>query len=196
VYSPALEAATSVTPDIVPRFRVIGFMTDSRGTKRTIGRRFWIVWVLCYVGMLAIIGAGWLYNPTSANAAAGLPEEGQTLPPRIGFVLFIAIIPLVLASLRLAKIKDSGAPSRVAIPILVALLLVVATWFDSFFPDAIGCGGFDLERFGPPDPECVTAVDTRLLALAEMTIGWILFAALATAADVMQRKRDARRRPS
>jgi hypothetical protein len=35
-------------------------------------------------------------------------------------------------------------------------------------------------------------VDTRLLALAEMTIGWILFAGFATAADLMQRKRDAR----
>jgi hypothetical protein len=171
---------------------VVGFMTDPRATKSTIGRRFWIVWGLCYVGMLAIIGGGWLYNPTSADATAGLSDEGQTLPPRIGFVLFIAIVPLVLASLRLAKIKDTGAPSRIAIPVLLALLFVAATWFDSFFPDELGCGGFNLERFGAPDPECVTAVDTRLLALAEMTIGWILFAGFATAADLMQRKRDAR----
>jgi hypothetical protein len=173
---------------------VVGFMSDSRTAKSTIGRRFWIVWVLCYLGMLAIIGAGWLYNPTSADATAGLAAEGQSLPPRIGFVLFIAIVPLTLASLRLAKIRDAGAPSRVAIPILLAILFVAATWFASFFPDAMGCGGFNLERFGPPDPECVTAVETRLLALGEMTLGWILFAAIANAADLMQRKRDARRR--
>jgi len=189
-----IEAATSVTPDIVPRFRVVGFMTDPRATKSTIGRRFWIVWILCYVGMLAGIGGGWLYNPTSADATAGMAAEGQSLPPRIGFVLFIVIVPLILASFRLAKIHDGGAPSRVAIPVLLAILFVAATWFDSFFPDAIGCGGFNLERFGAPDPECVTAVETRLLALGEMTIGWILFAAVAMAADLMQRKRDARRR--
>jgi uncharacterized membrane protein YhaH (DUF805 family) len=173
---------------------VVGFMSDPRAAKSTIGRRFWIVWVLCYLGMLAVIGAGWLYNPTSTDATAGLAAEGQSLPPRIGFVLFIAIVPLTLASLRLAKIHDTGAPSRVAIPVLLAILVVAATWFDSFFPDAMGCGGFNLERFGPPDPECVTAVETRLLALGEMTLGWILFAAIAPAADLWQRKRDARRR--
>jgi hypothetical protein len=167
-------------------------MSDHRAARGSIGRRFWIVWVLCYVGMLALIGAGWLYNPTSPDATAGLPEEGQTLPPRIGFVLFIAILPLILAAFRLAKIRDAGAASRVAIPILLALLFVAAAWFDSFFPDAIGCAGFNLERFGPPDPECVTAVETRLLALGEMTLGWILFAVVATAADRFQRKRAAR----
>jgi hypothetical protein len=172
---------------------VVGFMSDHRAAQGTIGRRFWIVWILCYVGMLALIGGGWLYNPTSADAIAGLPAEGQSLPPRIGFVLFIVIVPLVLASFRLAKIHDAGAPSRVVIPILLALLFVVATWFDSFYPDATGCAGFNLERFGPPDPKCVTAVETRLLALAEMTLGWILFAAVAVVADRFQRKRAERR---
>jgi len=168
-------------------------MSDHRAAQGTIGRRFWIVWILCYVGMLALIGGGWLYNPTSADATAGLPAEGQSLPPRIGFVLFIVIVPLVLASFRLAKIHDAGAPSRVVIPILLALLFVAATWFYSFYPDEIGCGGFNLERFGAPDPECVTAVETRLLALAEMTLGWILFAAVAVAADRFQRRRATRR---
>ena len=168
-------------------------MTDPRAAKTTIGRRFWIVWVLCYVGMVVVIGGGWLYNPTSADATAGLPAEGQSLPPRIGFVLLIAIVPLILASFRLAKIHDAGAPSRVVIPILLALLFVAATWFYSFFPDEMGCGGFNLERFGAPDPECVTAVETRLFALAEMTLGWILFAAVAVAADRFQRRRAERR---
>jgi uncharacterized membrane protein YhaH (DUF805 family) len=180
----------------VPRFRVVGFMTDLRAAKTTIGRRFWIVWVLCYVGMLVVMGIGWLINPTTADAAAGLPDEGQSLPPRIGFVLFIAAVPLVLAALRLAKIRDVGAPSRVVVPILLALLFVAATWFDSFFPDELGCGGFNLDRFGPPDPQCVTAVETRVLALGEMTLGWLLFAATSVAAELFQRRRDARRRTS
>jgi len=167
-------------------------MNDPRTTKSDIGRRFWIAWALCYVGMLAIIGVGWLANPTSANATAGLAEIGQSLPPRIGFVMFIAIVPLILAAFRLAKIRDRGAPSRVVIPVLLALLFAGAGWFDSFFPDAMGCAGFNLERFGPPDPECVTAVETRLLAIGEMTLGWLLFAVAVIAAHRLQRKREAR----
>jgi len=142
--------------------------------------------------MLAIIGVGWLANPTSEGATAGLAEPGQSVPPRIGFVLFIAIVPLILAAFRLAKIRDRGAPSRVVIPVLLALLFAAAGWFDSFFPDAMGCAGFNLERFGDPDPECVTAAETRLLALAEMTLGWLLFAVAVIVAHRLQRRREAR----
>lgn len=143
--------------------------------------------------MLAVIGMGWLYNSTDAGATAGAAEEGQSLPPRLGFVLLPSLIPLLLGAHRMAKIRDRGSAARVVVPVLVSILLVAATWFDAFMPDAIGCGGFELERFGPLDPECATAIETRALAIGEMTAAWVLFALAALATERFERRRIARR---
>jgi hypothetical protein len=159
-------------------------MNDAnRQSPRSIGSRFWITWALCYLGMLAIIGLGWLYNETDARATAGLAEEGQSLPPRLGFVLVPALLPLLLGAFQMAKIRDRSAAARIVVPVLLSILLVAATWFDAFMPDVLGCGGFELERFGPLDPECTTAIETRWFALAEMTAAWILFALAAVVFD-------------
>lgn len=158
------------------------------------GRRFWTAWAICFVVMLAVLGAGWLTNPTDERASAGTADVGQSLPPRIGFVMLIVTAPLVLAAFRLAKIPDRGSASRVVVPGLLAFALVCVTWLDAFVPDAVGCSGFNIERFGPLDPECTTAISTRTLALAEMTLAWVLFALVAVAADRLQRRRVAKRR--
>jgi hypothetical protein len=169
------------------------FMKDAPARPpSTIGARFWITWALCYLGMLALIGLGWLYNSTEPRATAGLAEEGQSLPPRLGFVLIPALIPLLIGAFGMAKIRDRGSAARVVVPVLLSILLVSATWFDAFMPDVLGCGGFELERFGPLDPECTTAIETRWLALGEMTAAWILFALAAVLFDRVRRFRAAR----
>lgn len=171
-------------------------MDGSVTTKRRgIGARFWATWSICYAAMLALIGIGWLINPTNEEATAGLSDPGlyQTLPPRLGFVVLPTIIPLMLGAFRLARIRDRGSAARVVIPALLSLLLVAATWFDSFMPDEVGCAQPGLERFGPLDPECTTAVATRMLALGELTLAWVAFALGAVAADHLQERRMARR---
>jgi hypothetical protein len=156
-------------------------------------RKFWITWTICYVVMLGIVGIGWAAYPTDAKATAGLAEAGQTLPPRLGLVAIITVIPLALGAFRLAKLPDRGSPARVVVPALLAVVFVAAGWLDVFLPDQIGCGSFDIERFGPLDPGCTTAVATRLLAVGEMTVMWVAFALVALGAERLQRRRAARR---
>ena len=156
-------------------------------------RKFWITWTICYVVMVGIIGIAWAAYPTDANANAGLAEAGQTLPPRLGLVAIVTVIPLALGAFRLAKIGDRGSPARVVVPALLAVVVVIAGWLDAFLPDQIGCGSFDIERFGPLDPGCTTAVATRLLAVGEMTVMWIAFAVIALGAERLQRRRASRR---
>jgi len=158
-----------------------------------VDRKFWITWAICYLAMLAIIGIAWAAYPTDARATAGLAEAGQTLPPRLGLVAIVTIIPLALGAFRLAKIPDRGSPARVVVPALLAVVVVVAGWLDAFLPDQIGCGSFDIERFGPLDPGCTTAIATRVLAVAEMTVVWVAFALIAIGAERLQRRRAARR---
>jgi hypothetical protein len=152
-------------------------------------RKFWITWAICYVVMLGIIGIAWAVYPTDSRATAGLAQAGQTLPPRLGLVVIVTIIPLALGAFRLAKIPDRGSPARVVVPALLAVMVTVAGWLDAFLPDQIGCGSFNIERFGPLDPGCTTAVATRALAVGEMTVMWVLFALIALGAERLQRRR-------
>jgi hypothetical protein len=158
-----------------------------------VDRKFWVTWAICYLVMLAIIGIAWALYPTDARASAGLAEAGQTLPPRLGLVAIVTIVPLALGAFRLAKIHDRGSPARVVVPVLLAVMVVVAGWLDAFLPDQIGCGSFNIERFGPLDPGCTTAIATRLLAVGEMTVMWVAFALIAIAAERLQRRSAARR---
>jgi len=153
-------------------------------------KKFWITWATCYVVMLGIIGIAWTFYPTDARASAGLAEAGQSLPPRLGLVAIVTMIPLALGAFRLAKIPDRGSPARVVIPALLAVMVVAAGWLDAFLPDEIGCGSFNIERFGPLDPGCTTAVATRVLAVGEMTVVWIAFALIALGAERLQRRRS------
>ncbi|MGH2752055.1 MAG: hypothetical protein ACRDK3_14465 [Actinomycetota bacterium] len=167
-------------------------MIDSAtASRRGIGKRFWVTWSICYGVMLTLIGIAWLLDPTNEDATAGLadPSLNQTLPPRLGFVLLPTIIPLVLGAVRMTRIQDPGSAAHLVIPGLLSLMLVVATWFDSFLPDDVGCNQAGLERFGPLDPECTTALATRVLALGELTLAWIAFALVAVVTHRMRRRK-------
>jgi hypothetical protein len=156
-----------------------------------VGRTFWIGYVAGYVLLAVMFGILWLVNPTDDAATAGLSETGG-LPPRIGIVLGIMLIPCFLAALRLSKIADRRAASRAVLPILLAVALIFVTYLLGFTPDEVGCFQFNIERFGPLDPDCRTAASVRLGAFVEATLLWILFGALAVGISKLRQRRRRR----
>lgn len=136
-------------------------------------RKFWISWAGCLVVLVALFVVMWTQLPNRADATAGL------LPGRIGLIAVPIVIPMVYAAYRVARLHDPDGPASYGIPIVLAVGLGAAGLFAGFIPDAIGCFGFNIERFGPLPPECMTADAARVAALVEVVAIWAVFALLA-----------------
>lgn len=147
-------------------------------------RKFWIAWVLCLVALVAVFLIAWVRIPNRPDATAGL------LPGRIGLIVAPTVIPMVYAAYRVARLHDPEGPASYFIPIGLAVGLGAVGLFAGFIPDAVGCFGFNIERFGPLPPECMTADEARTATLIELVAMWFAFA-LAT---VLFRIWTARRR--
>lgn len=135
-------------------------------------RKFWISWALCLVALVAVFLVAWARIPNRPDATAGL------LPGRIGLIVGPTVIPMVYAAYRAARLHDPDGPASYFIPIGLAVALGAVGLFVGFIPDAVGCFGFNIERFGPLPPECMTADEARTAALIELVSMWVGFAVL------------------
>lgn len=154
-------------------------------------RKFWIAWIVCLVALVALFAVMWTQIPNRADATAGL------LPGRIGLIAAPTVIPMVYAAFRVARLHDPDGPASYFIPLGLAVALGAVGLFAGFIPDAVGCFGFNIERFGPLPPECMTADEARSAALVELVAMWIVFALLAVVFNwraARRRARDASRR--
>lgn len=136
-------------------------------------RKFWIAWALCLVVLVGLFLIAWVRIPNRPDATAGL------LPGRIGLIALPTVIPLVYAAYRVARLRDPEGPASYFIPIGVAVAVGAVGLFAGFIPDAVGCFGFNIERFGPLPPECMTADEARTASLIELVAMWVAFAFFA-----------------
>ncbi|MGH2748110.1 MAG: hypothetical protein ACRDKB_09325 [Actinomycetota bacterium] len=152
-------------------------------------RKFWIAWALCLVVLVGLFAITWVRIPNRPDATAGL------VPGRIGLIALPTVIPLVYAAYRAARLRDPDGPASYFIPIGLAVALGTVGLFAGFIPDAVGCFGFNIERFGPLPPECMTADEARSAALVELVAMWVVFAFLAVVFSRRGARRRARRAP-
>ncbi|MGH2735841.1 MAG: hypothetical protein ACRDKZ_09695 [Actinomycetota bacterium] len=157
------------------------------------GRRFLIGYITGYVLFLGAFIATLVVQDPPVTGTAGEAQTGG-LPPRIGWVVFVMIVPALLGAGRLSKLRDRGSPAHVVIPILLALALFVITFIAGFMPDEVGCGLFDIERFGDPNPRCFTSTSVRMGAAVEATITWVLFGLATVAFRTVRRRRELKRK--
>lgn len=136
-------------------------------------RKFWIAWVLCLIALVGLYLIAWARIPNRPDATAGL------LPGRIGIIAVPIVAPLIYAAYRVARLHDPEGPASYFIPITLATGLGVLGLFAGFVPDDVGCFSFNIERFGPLPPDCMTADEARAASLIELGAMWAVFA-LAT----------------
>lgn len=136
-------------------------------------RKFWIAWALCLVVLVGLFLIAWVRIPNRPDATAGL------VPGRIGLIALPIAIPMVYAAYRAARLRDPDGPASYFIPIGLAVALGAVGLFAGFIPDAVGCFGFNIERFGPLPPECMTADEARMAALIEVLAMWVVFVFLS-----------------
>lgn len=149
-------------------------------------RNFWIAWVLCLLGLAGLFLLAWMRIPNRADATAGL------LPGRIGLIVGPTVIPMIYAAYRVARLRDPDGPASYFIPIGLAVVLGAIGLFAGFIPDAAGCFGFNIERFGPLPPECMTANEARVASLIEVVGMWIAFALVAVVFHAWTARRSVR----
>jgi hypothetical protein len=157
------------------------------------GRRWIVGYVVGYVLFLAGFIATLVVQKPPVTGTAGEAPTGA-LPPRLGWVVFIMLVPALLAAGRLSKIRDRGSPAHVVIPILLAGALYVVTFIAAFMPDEVGCGMFDIERFGDPNPRCFTATSVRTGALIEATLTWLIFGLAVVGFRALRQRREVKRK--